>query len=74
MLLHGHHLGLERQRAQAAGGGQAGQRGLDEALGDQFQSGQSRRAASSYRESVASTPGPAAGSSSAALELARPVR
>ena len=37
-------------------------------------SGQSRSAASVYRESVASTAVPSAGSSSAALELARPVR
>ena len=37
-------------------------------------SGQSRRAASAYRESVASTACPAAGTSSAAFELARPVR
>src|SRR5215468_7154460 len=37
-------------------------------------SGQSRSAASAYLESVASTGGPSAGSSNAALELARPVR
>ena len=37
-------------------------------------SGQSRWAASSYRESVASTRRPSAGSSSAAFELASPVR
>ena len=37
-------------------------------------SGQSRCAASAYRESVASTAVPSAGSSTAALELARPVR
>ena len=37
-------------------------------------SGQSRWAASVYRESVASTAVPSAASSSAALELARPVR
>jgi hypothetical protein len=37
-------------------------------------SGQSRCAASAYRESVASTAVPLAASSNAALELARPVR
>jgi hypothetical protein len=37
-------------------------------------SGASRSAASAYLESVASRPSPSAGSSSAAFELARPVR
>jgi hypothetical protein len=74
VALDRHLVRLEGHRAQGRPVISAASRGSMNLSMTSSRSGQSRSAASAYRESVASTAGPLASSSSAAFELARPVR